>query len=262
MNALADRPMLFQAAIAISPAVTNDQRVGEGSVSLSDRLAETLTSPEALSFALFITMSDGEDGRWLIDFEDVEDVLRASAPEGFSWRSLRLEGEDHGTTVLPSVFQGLRFINADWDTSALVREGTIEDMVSRFRALSERLGHEIQPPEVMVNLLGYRLLGEDRVGEAIEAFEFNVILHPESANVHDSLGEALERRGRLPGAIRCYRTAVRVAEASDDPLLPIFRTNLRRVEARLAGGDDERLVLQPPSFGGRVDGENGPDSGR
>ena len=100
-------------------------------------------------------------------------------------------------------------------------------------ATSERLGFDVDPPEAMVNLLGYRLLGEGRISQAIEVFEYNVDLHPDSANVHDSLGEALERQGRLPGAMRCYRRAVVRAERSNDGRLPIFDGNLLRVEALL-----------------------------
>ncbi len=262
MNVIADRPALFQAAIAISPAITNDERVGERSRSISERLAASLEENQNLSFALFITMSDGEDGRWVDDFDTIEELLLTSAPNGFRWEFRRLEGEDHGTTVLPSTFQGLRFINADWDTSGLVSDGSLDEVVARFETLSERLGYEIQPPEVMINLLGYRLLGEDRLGEAIDVFEFNVVLHPESANVHDSLGEALERKGSLPGALLSYRRAVKRAEAVDDRLLPVFRANLARVEVLLEGGDGGGRIFDLPVTGDSDGAGAGPGLGR
>jgi predicted alpha/beta superfamily hydrolase len=260
MNVLAERPGLFDAAIAISPAITNDERVGERSI--SGRLATSLDKNPDLSFALFITMSDGEDGRWETDFAAIEELLLTSAPNGFRWEFRRMEGEDHGTTVLPSTFQGLRFINADWDTSGLVSDGTLDEVVTRFKTLSERLGYEIRPPEVMINLLGYRLLGEDRMGDAIEVFEFNVALYPESANVHDSLGEALERQGSIPGAVLSYRRAVKRAEAVNDRLLPVFRANLQRVEVLLERGDGGARVFDSPVTGESAETGAGPGLGR
>jgi predicted alpha/beta superfamily hydrolase len=262
MNVLAERPDLFQAAIAISPAVTNDERRAAPSSTITERLEVALTEWEGRLFSLFVTMSGGEDDRWVEDFEGIHRVLMTSAPDELSWEFLQMAGEDHGTTVLPSIDRGLRFIHADWDTSGLVREGTLDDLIARFESMSARLGFEVRPIEVMVNLLGYRLLGEGRIGEAVEAFEYNVSLYPDSANVHDSLGEGLERRGSLPGALRNYRRAVSRAEASGDPLLPVFRGKLSRVESLLEGQTGGARIFATPLPGSVANPGSGPESMR
>ncbi|MEE4272215.1 MAG: alpha/beta hydrolase-fold protein [Thermoanaerobaculales bacterium] len=248
LHALVERPDLFDAVVAISPAVTNDERVGDGALPISDRLGKVLADRESWPVSLFITMSDREDARWTTDLDSIRSVLRGAAPGDLRWTYREMHGEDHGTTVLGSVYHGLRFINADWDTSGLVAEGTLDDVTSRFEDLSARLGFEVRPPEVMVNLLGYRLLGQEQLDDAVEVFEYNVALYPNSANVYDSLGEALERSGKLPGAMRWYRKAVAQAEQTDDPLVEIFRANLRRVEERLAGGDPAPTPAFEPTF--------------
>lgn len=233
MHALVERSDLFDAAIVISPAVTNDERVGDGSRPISKRLDIVLEARDTWPLSLFVTMSDGEDARWTTDFEPILDALRSKAPSDLRWEFRQMVGEDHGTTVLGSTYHGLRYINEDWDTSGLVREGDLDALVERFESLSRRLGFAIQPPEMMVNLVGYRLLGEERMSDAIDVFESNVELYPESANVHDSLGEALELSGKLPGALRSYRRAVKLAQRSNDARLPIFESNLQRVESLL-----------------------------
>jgi len=43
--------------------------------------------------------------------------------------------------------------------------------------------------EFEFNNLGYKLLGESKVKEAIEIFKFNTVMYPTSWNVYDSLGE-------------------------------------------------------------------------
>lgn len=246
-HTLVARPNLFQAAIAISPAISNDEG-GESSPTVSQQLAEALEERKARPFTLSITMAEGEGPRAEAGLKAVLGVLETDAPDSFEWEFRRMAGEDHGTTVLPSTVQGLRFINADWDTSGLVRTGTAADLFRRFDGLSERLGYEVRPPEVMVNLMGYRLLGEGRGDEAIEVFEVNTRLYAGSANVWDSLGEAFEAVGKLPGAMRSYRRAVTLADESQDARLSIFRANLDRVEELLLQGSaGQGRVSETPS---------------
>ncbi len=58
--------------------------------------------------------------------------------------------------------------------------------------------------EATFNIIGYRLLQNGEIDKAIEVFEYNVKLYPESANVYDSLAEALEQTGRTKEAVENY----------------------------------------------------------
>ena len=51
-----------------------------------------------------------------------------------------------------------------------------------------------------LNLLGYDLLRNGYPAEALEPFRINVLLHPASANVYDSFGDALAANGRAAEA--------------------------------------------------------------
>lgn len=59
-----------------------------------------------------------------------------------------------------------------------------------------------------INALGYQFLAENMADVAIEVFTRNVRLHPESANVYDSLGEAYAIRGDKSLAIQNYRKSL------------------------------------------------------
>jgi len=262
LHSLVDRPDLSNAAIAISPAITNDERVGEGQVSLSQRMEAGFEDRESQQFSLFVTMSEGEDVEWESDLVAVIDLLESSAPRGFAWEYRRMPGEDHGTTVHGSTFAGLRFINRDWAELRDLRTGELSELRGRFERVSQRLGTVIRPPEALVNLLGYRLLAEGSGEAAIEVFEYNLTLYTESANVHDSLGEALERQGKLPGAMQSYRKAVAKAEADGDPRLAIFRANLARVESLLYEQRSDRARIGGTTVGQRPDGGDGPQPRR
>jgi tetratricopeptide (TPR) repeat protein len=68
----------------------------------------------------------------------------------------------------------------------------------------------------MINDLGYRLLGQDRIDEAILLFELNVEEHPDSGNVYDSLGEAQKARGWTEKAIANYRRSLEIDPDNDN----------------------------------------------
>ena len=66
--------------------------------------------------------------------------------------------------------------------------------------------------EGRLNSLGYTLLRNGRVDDAIAVFEYNARQYPESANVYDSLAEAQEKKGDRAQAIRNYARALSLAD--------------------------------------------------
>ena len=84
LHALVERPDLFDAAIAISPAITNDERTGEGQASFSKRMGAAFADRESQLFSLFVTMSDGEELEWETDLVAITDLLERDAPEDSS----------------------------------------------------------------------------------------------------------------------------------------------------------------------------------
>ncbi len=62
--------------------------------------------------------------------------------------------------------------------------------------------------EMELNGLGYQLLGAKKLDQAIIILRLNAESFPESANVHDSLGEALAAAGQTEAAIASYRRAL------------------------------------------------------
>ena len=62
-----------------------------------------------------------------------------------------------------------------------------------------------------VNTLGYTFLQTGDFERAVAVFERNVQDHPESWNVHDSLGEAYAAAGRTADAVRLYTKALEMA---------------------------------------------------
>jgi len=87
-------------------------------------------------------------------------------------------------------------------------ESGIEEARAALHVLRSGSGNEVYFLESEFNSLGYRLLGEERVDEAVAIFQMAVDLYPESSNVYDSLGEAYMVAGETAPAIWNYRKSL------------------------------------------------------
>lgn len=62
--------------------------------------------------------------------------------------------------------------------------------------------------EESINSLGYQLVGQRKLDEALRIFQLNVQLHPDSWNAYDSLGEAYMNLGDKELAIQNYQKSL------------------------------------------------------
>jgi tetratricopeptide (TPR) repeat protein len=156
---------------------------------------------------LYITQGD-ESEEWLVNTEKYVDLLMAQAPAGLECHYQRLENEAHGSEILESLHGALKMLYQEWRMpDDLMTQGRAA-VEGHFAHLSREFGYEIPIPEVTCNLLGYTLLKQKKVDDAIEVFQRNVAVYPDSWNVYDSLGEAYMIAGDKERAIRLYRKSL------------------------------------------------------
>ncbi|MBK7260134.1 MAG: DUF2911 domain-containing protein [Ignavibacteriae bacterium] len=139
-----------------------------------------------------------------------EAYLRGVA--GFTWQGYNQAAQyaiQHGGDVNEalgwidrSLQYGTNFTNLQTKATILDKRGDAAGAKAlRTRAMQVAT-------EAEVNTYGYTLMGAGRVDDAIAMFEANVKAHPDSWNVYDSLGEALETKGEVRGAIKNYEKAL------------------------------------------------------
>ena len=87
--------------------------------------------------------------------------------------------------------------------AALRASGAVQALEA-YRASRQARPSDPAIDEETMNRIGYVLLRGKKVKDAIEIFTQNVADHPESWNVHDSLGEALAADGQTALAIKAY----------------------------------------------------------
>ncbi|MEO5859219.1 MAG: alpha/beta hydrolase-fold protein [Pyrinomonadaceae bacterium] len=200
--ALATRPQIFGGYIAASPVLHWDNNYV---IKKSEDLFKT---QKEFKKSLFISLGDEPD--YVGGFNSYNDLLKKNAPTGFNYEFQHWTDEDHGSVVIRTYLAGLRKIFAGWRIGTSIQN--LAALKSHYSKLSKRFGYEIKPPETTVNQFGYALLGLEKIEEAVEAFEENAKLYPDSANVYDSLAEALEKNGLRSKALANYEKAYKMAE--------------------------------------------------
>jgi uncharacterized protein len=225
MHAFTTKPDTFNAYIAVAPSLTWDKNL------VVRRTADLMKERRELQKTLVVTLGDEPDTDPALN--DLKKILASDTrPAGFEWQVQRFDDEDHGSLVMRSHDIGLRKIFGLWQ----VRPDTITsltDIDQHYSKISARLGYTVVPAENIVNLAGYSLMQAGRVDEALKIFESNIRNYPDSANVYDSHGEALEAAGKLEEARARYAEAVRRGEASKDPLLDAFKQHLTAIDKKL-----------------------------
>lgn len=232
------RPELFNSYIAVSPSLQWDNFL------LIDRAKEFFKARKELNRTLFTSLGN-EPGDIGDAFKLFREVLQKQQVTGFVWEAAQYEDEDHGSVVLRSHYAGLRKVFDGWqfprDPNTGAVAGGLKGIEEHYRKLSARLGYSVLPPEALLNQIGYQLMGQGNMEEAVAAFKLNVERHPGSANVYDSLGEAYERAGRLELARTNYEKAHALGKQTNDPNVSIYKTNLDRVAAQAKqGGADAK----------------------
>lgn len=93
---------------------------------------------------------------------------------------------------------------------AAIKEKGIDAAVRQYREFksSQPEKYNFNEPERTLNVLGYALLHQRKVKEAIGVFKLNVELFPKSGNPYDSLGEAYMLTGEKELAIENYKKSL------------------------------------------------------
>ena len=91
---------------------------------------------------------------------------------------------------------------------AIIMEEGIEKAVKEYKEISEKEKDIFDLNERELNNLGYLLLGDGKIDEAIAIFRLNVDAYPDQWNVYDSMGEALMEKGETEKSIEFYKKSI------------------------------------------------------
>ena len=141
-------------------------------------------------------------------------ILRTNSPPRVRM-GYEVEAEDHNSSRLPGLYDGLRFIFEGYkpmDPDALKSALLINE---HFEQLSSRLGFKIPPPEGLVLGIGYECLNAHETNDAINCLKLNVSNYPTSAYAHKHLADVYLAAGKKELALENYKKALELDPNTD-----------------------------------------------
>jgi len=100
------------------------------------------------------------------------------------------------------------FVSAATVVELTLDESGIEEAKKKYEELKQDDSQKYFFGESEFNRMGYRLMGQGKIKEAIEIFKLNVEAYPDSWNVYDSLAEAYMNDGQTDLAIIYYKKSL------------------------------------------------------
>lgn len=220
---LLQKPELFDSFIALSPwVIASNSHIIQFS-------KDKFPNIKSLSKQFYFTAGSLEGNDLLSSIDEFVNIIKTEAPDDFKWNYKLMEGEDHGSLVLTSIYEGLKYIFNGWQISASDLSKGLDTIMSHYAALSKKYGYEVRPTELILNNAGYGFLQNTAYDEALKIFKKNIELYPESANVYDSCGECFEKIGQFDNAKEYYSKAFNIAKKTNDRNLAVFEANYKRL---------------------------------
>lgn len=175
-------------------------------------IANTLSEGTTIASAKADTSMDSGHMRSIIE---TDEFFKSHAENGLKYGSKYYPDESHGTVPLITEYDAFRFIfdfyrfdQSEFD------ETTLDKFIAHGKVLSENMGYNVTPSEVMINGMGYGYLQEEKFELAETAFLLNVKNYPKSGNVYDSLGDCYSAVGKNKKAIESFQKALDIEEAA------------------------------------------------
>ncbi len=191
----------FSTFIATSPSLWWDNELMQQKVV---RFGETA---HGNSRYLYLTM--GNEGDTMLN-----PLLRfKQAVENARYKTIEMNFEhfvniDHQTMPVKVFANALDYIFSDLILSEALYNQGLDSILTYYKQLSKKYRVLLEPPEKTLNRLGYIEMNKGNLNAAIQIFKFNVLKYPASANVYDSLGEALLKSGDKLNAMINYQKSL------------------------------------------------------
>lgn len=130
--------------------------------------------------------------------------------------------------------------------SNILKEGYIKASLEHYEQYSNLIGETYKPEEFYLNAMGYNFLREDKVNDALNAFELAMVYYPMSVNAYDSYAEALIVDGRTDEAVEIYTRAYELAKKTGYENLAYIEENLNKLKNNIAVDLEGEATPPPP----------------
>ena len=207
LYAMTEKPTLFQAHLAYSPAVW--WNFGAAVTRTKDYLKKNKT------LDTYLYMNIGEEAGFMRErYDELQQFIQNNKPFKLSYVSDALDGVSHNLTSAAGAFNAYHnlFMAKQMPLKKLTYDMTSID--AYYKKLSEQWGEQIAPPERAVRQLGYQLIGMRNYEKAIQVFAHNTKLHPNSVDAWWGLSYGYEQKEDNKKALETLERAIKLADKS------------------------------------------------
>lgn len=207
LYAMTEKPTLFQAHLAYSPAVWWNYGAAV------TRTKEFLEKNKTLDTYLYMNIGE-EAGVMRERYDDLQQFIQNNKPFKLSYVSDALDGVSHNLTSAAGAFNAYHnlFMAKQMPLKKLTYDMTSID--AYYKKLSEQWGEKVAPPDNAVRQLGYQLIGMRNYDKAIQVFAHNTKLHPSSVDAWWGLSYGYEQKEDNKKAFEFLEKAVKLADKS------------------------------------------------
>jgi CubicO group peptidase (beta-lactamase class C family) len=205
---------LARIAVEVSKA-----RAGKSKRVLSQAMAKQMLTRQSEGFGLGFQLEEGNDrfGHGGVN-EGFQSTLIAFADSGSG--VAMMANSDNGMLLFERLAASMA-AEYGWKsfTHRLDSPLMTADLLSRLKGTEAAVAwckamRRDGPPRAMsprvLNSIGYRLMLEGQLADAVKVLEANVELYPEDANAHDSLGEGYFKAGKKEEAIASFKKSLQL----------------------------------------------------
>ncbi len=198
IDALVDRPEIFDNYIAIDPSLWWDDEImvkrADSALSLSKYDNKALYLGIANNSGKAMDVSEFRKDTTSSNLKFVNSI-EAKIDNGLLFKWKYYENNDHGSVPLITEYDALYFL-FPWYTFKEIEQVfdpnlSVDELLglidSHYKNVSDHFGYESLPSEGFINSLGYALMND--LDKSYALLNLNVQNYPKSSNVYDSMGD-------------------------------------------------------------------------
>ena len=207
LYAMTEKPNLFQAHLAYSPAVWWNYGAAV------TRTKAFLKKNKTLDTYLYMNIGE-EAGVMRERYNELLLSLRMDKPAKLKFVEDGFDSVSHNLTSAAGAFNAYHnlFMAKQMPLKKLTYDMASID--AYYKKLSEQWGEQITPPDNAVRQLGYQLIGMRNYDKAIQVFAHNTKLHPNSVDAWWGLSYGYEQKEDNKKALEFLDKAVKLADKS------------------------------------------------
>jgi hypothetical protein len=218
---LLTRPGVFDGYIAVSPYLHYAD-------SYLVKKAEKELKP--FDEEKYFYMTVGDEPPYFDPLSKFSTYMKEKTGTTVDFKYVIMKSENHGTIPYLTLFSGLKHIFSSWPLPQNEFQEGLSSIDAHYSMVTLKFGYKMETPEAVINRLGYAHLQNNEIDKAISVFKENVKRYPGSANVYDSLGEALENNSQFKQAEKNYQKAYELGIKHYDVNTPVYKKNLERMQ--------------------------------